>query len=157
MDNKYYNSKGWFGSCDTTCKKNKDEFEKVLKEYNILKGDEYKQTAEAKNMLGIFSSYGVSETKELFWQKFTAGKNYAVRSSKWDLIFMGISSMGRDENMISYAFRFMLQVLMNFTIGYYQILLALSTMFIYITNRSIFTYRLIWSCGGFYLDLICSN
>ena len=32
-------------------------------------------------------------------------------------MFMGIRSMGRDESMIEYAFKVLLQVLMNFSIG----------------------------------------
>jgi hypothetical protein len=35
----------------------------------------------------------------------------------WDAMFMGIRSMGRDESMIEYGFKILMQVLLNFSIG----------------------------------------
>jgi hypothetical protein len=41
----------------------------------------------------------------------------AKRQSMWDAMFMGIRSMGRDESMIEYGFKILMQVLLNFSIG----------------------------------------
>ena len=37
---------------------------------------------------------------------------------------MGIGSMGRDENMLSFAIRFLIQMIMNFTMGLFGALVA---------------------------------
>ncbi len=49
--------------------------------------------------VGIFSTYGVSEVRDLFWKRFQSGKAFAQRSTMWDMLFVGISSMGRDEGL----------------------------------------------------------
>jgi hypothetical protein len=58
------------------------------------------------------SEYGVSETKELFWSCFAGGKNFAKRSSWYDMMFMGMGSMvmGRDESMVEFLLRWGIQV-----------------------------------------------
>jgi hypothetical protein len=45
------------------------------------------------------------------------GKNFASRQTKWDALFMGIRAMGRDESIVSYAFRLILTMAFNFTLG----------------------------------------
>ena len=35
----------------------------------------------------------------------------------WDAMFMGLQSMGRDEHILSYILRVILQMLFNFTMG----------------------------------------
>lgn len=60
--------------------------------------------------------YAVQEARDLFWGTFAAGKGFAKRASMWDLLFMGIGSMGRDENMMAFVFRFAFQVKMMINI-----------------------------------------
>lgn len=72
---------------------------------------------EAKGKMGLFSSFGVEETRDLFWTRFAQGRSFAARQSRWDALFLGISAMGRDEHFISYALRVLAQVLLNFTVG----------------------------------------
>ena len=72
---------------------------------------------QAKGKLGLFSSFGVEEARDLFWTRFAQGRSFAARQSKWDALFLGISAMGRDEQFLSYALRVLFQVLFNFTVG----------------------------------------
>lgn len=82
----------------------------ALKDYNG-------EISNAKSEVGLFSTVGVAETRELFWTRFDQGKKFATRQSKWDLLFIGLSSMRRDEHVLSYMLRALMSVLMNITIG----------------------------------------
>eukprot|EP01038_Epipyxis_sp_PR26KG_P012024 gene12024-16095_t len=112
----YAANKGWF-SCNSVCQIYKMDMESKLKRLNSLRADEDRKISTAKSSLGIFSEYGVEETRNLFWERFAQGKGFATRQSKWDAIFMGIGAMGRDESMLAYIFRLILSVLFNFTLG----------------------------------------
>jgi len=112
----YRRSKGWF-SCDTYCQRNKNHLDSVQKEYNMIKSKFDKDISDAKAGLGIFSDSGVSETRDLFWLRFSQGKGFATRQSKWDALFMGIGAMSRDEGMLSYIMRLVMSVVFNFTLG----------------------------------------
>lgn len=73
--------------------------------------------SEVKARVGIFSEYGVAETRERFWDSFAGGQSFAKRQSMWDLFFVGLSGASRDENTISILLRWLLNLLINFTIG----------------------------------------
>jgi hypothetical protein len=113
---KYYRSKGWF-TCDNVCKSNQNQYQLAIKEYELAKSSEENKIIQAKNNLGIFSEHGVAETRDLFWQKFSRGKEFASRQSKWDAFFITLGAMGRDESIIEYALRLLLSVLFNLTLG----------------------------------------
>lgn len=91
--------------------------EEARKTFEIARANEEQKVAEAKSALGIFSDYGVQETRNLFWERFAQGKGFATRQSKWDALFLGLRAMGRDENLASYLLRLVIQVLFNFTLG----------------------------------------
>lgn len=114
--NGYHRTKGWF-SCDAMCQTYKRDMEHYEKVLNAMKKEEAAKIANAKSKLGIFSEYAVDETRTLFWERFSQGKGFAQRQTKWDALFYGISAMGRDEKLISYLFRLLLSFLFNFTIG----------------------------------------
>jgi len=63
----------------------------------------------------ILFKIGVEEVKDSFWDYFNAGKQFAKRQSMWDAMFMGIRRLGRDESVIEYALKVLLQVLINFS------------------------------------------
>ena len=132
----YRRSKGWF-SCDKRCQNNKIRMQDALLIYNKVRKQEENLIADAKSSVGLFSSYGVSETRNLFWERFAQGKGFAQRQSKWDAIFMGISAMARDESMISYILRVLMSMLFNFTIGVFGAVVA----FIFSLYGLIQTYR----------------
>lgn len=70
---------------------------------------------EAKSKVGIWSEYGFQETRDLFWSCWKSGKEFAQRMTFWDVIF-GIGG-GRDESFMVTILRFVLRLIMNFTIG----------------------------------------
>jgi hypothetical protein len=114
--NGYHRSKGWF-SCDAMCQAYKRDMDSAERLLNTLKREEAAKIAYAKSKLGLFSEYGVEETRNLFWERFGQGKGFAQRQTKWDALFFGISAMGRDEKLVSYIFRLLISFLFNFTIG----------------------------------------
>mmetsp|Transcript_43046 Transcript_43046/g.31429 ORF Transcript_43046/g.31429 Transcript_43046/m.31429 type:complete len:281 (+) Transcript_43046:66-908(+) len=114
---RYFYSKGWFFSCDHNCQRNYQSYLASKAEYDALKREEAKITAVAKSKLGLFSEYGVEETRDLFWHRFAQGKNFAKRQSMYDVIFYGIGAMSRDESFLKYVLRVATSALVNFTIG----------------------------------------
>ena len=89
----------------------------MLQKYDAARRVEDQQVAKAKNIVGIFSEYGVDEAKDLFWGKFNSGTSFAKTQAKWDLLFLTLGAMGRDESLFEYLFRILINVLFNFTIG----------------------------------------
>lgn len=120
----YRNTKGWFWSCDARCQEYKAQMDTYQAQYNVLKYDEEQKMSSAKASLGLFSEHGVEETRGLFWERFTQGKGFAARQSKWDALFIGISGMGRNESIFEYAFRVIINMLFNFTIGVFGAVVA---------------------------------
>ena len=115
-NNRYRSAAGWF-SCDTRCQTLKAVYQSKQSEYRMLLNTEREQMRDAKSKVGIFSVYGVAETRNVFDQYWTRGKKMATNQSRWDALFIGISSMGRDEGLIDYILRVLMNVLFNFTIG----------------------------------------
>lgn len=119
----YYRSKGWF-SCDQRCQIFYTEYQDATQLYQKAKQEEDKKLYAAKSKLGLFSEYGVDETRQYFWEKFAQGKGFATRQTKWDALFIGISAMSRDENLVSYLLRVALSMLFNFTLGMFGAVVA---------------------------------
>ena len=116
LKNKYDRSKGWF-SCDSRCQLNKRFAEEAHIGYQNELAKEKQLIKEAKSSVGLFSAYGVTETRDLFWNRFAQGRGFAQRQSKWDALFLGIRAMSRDESLFEYLARLLMNLLMNFTIG----------------------------------------
>ncbi|KAL7482186.1 hypothetical protein ACHAW6_007880 [Cyclotella cf. meneghiniana] len=112
----YYASKGWF-SCDAHCQHYKSLMKRRKLEWDEVKAEGNARMSDAKAVAGLFSEVGVSEVQDSFWEYFHAGKRFAKRQSMWDAMFMGMRSMGRDESMVEYMFKMLLQVLINFSMG----------------------------------------
>jgi len=112
----YRASKGWF-TCDSLCQRNKRRMEESQKVLDSVRKEGYNRMSDAKSVAGLFSEVGVSEVRDSFWEYFASGKRFAKRQTMWDAMFIGMRSMSRDENMMEYLFKVLLQVLMNFSIG----------------------------------------
>lgn len=115
--NEIYNKEHGFLNCNRVCeaaRKNRNmEYQKIKHfEAQILEAE-----SEAKSHLGVFSEHSVQEARNLFWETFSGGKDFAKRSSMFDLMFMGFDSMGRDEHIFAFLLRFMFQFIINFTLG----------------------------------------
>jgi hypothetical protein len=114
----YRMNQGWFWSCNTApCKSYKRDFEADKASVDAMKKVRSDALSSAKSSVGLFSTYGVSETRWLFNDQFTRGKRFAQRQSWWDALWMGIGAMGRDEGLINYLMRVLMNVLINFTLG----------------------------------------
>jgi len=120
----YYRSRGWFFSCDQTCHERKSDYEWSKGQLKLAVEVEQNIIGEAKSAVGLFSTYGVSETRELFWTRFNQGKAFAKRQTMWDALFIGIGAMGRDEKFMSYVARVALNLLLNFTLGVFGAVVA---------------------------------
>jgi len=122
-EEEYYRSKGWF-SCDAYCMEKYNRMLEAESTYKKIKAVNEAQLSKAKAEVGVFSEYGVQEARDLFWGIFAKGKGFSQKSSWYDLIFMGIDSMGRDEQLLSFIIRWIFQLAMNFTIGMTGTLIA---------------------------------
>lgn len=118
----YDQSKGWF-SCDAMCTRAKERMQRDKLKLDEIRRLGQSRMSDAKATAGIFSEIGVSEVKDSFWEYFASGKQFAKRQSMWDAMFMGMRSMGRDESMLEYAFKVLMQVLINFSMGLVMALL----------------------------------
>lgn len=119
----YRRHRGWF-SCDARCQIFKEDFEAARDAYESARREEDAKLRHAKSKLGLFSEYGVDETRALFWERFAQGKNFAKRQTTWDLLFYGIGAMARDESFLEYALRVLLGLLFNFTLGMFGAVVA---------------------------------
>lgn len=115
-DRAYYASKGWF-SCDAACNRNYNRLKKAQRILDEIKAQDAAVVAEAKSKIGIYSDVAVQETRDLFWSTFSKGKAFAKRSSWYDMIFMSLGSMHRDESFFSVLIRWLFQLAINFTLG----------------------------------------
>jgi len=114
----YEASRGWFWTCNTPlCLGNKARMERDLAAFSLLRREEHELMKDAKQSVGLFSEHGVQDTREMFWQKFNSGKAFASRQTKWDIIFTGISAIGRDEKIANFLFRIVSAFLLNITVG----------------------------------------
>eukprot|EP00457_Paulinella_chromatophora_P007668 gb/GEZN01007692.1/.p1 GENE.gb/GEZN01007692.1/~~gb/GEZN01007692.1/.p1 ORF type:complete len:365 (-),score=56.94 gb/GEZN01007692.1/:322-1416(-) len=111
----YHRLKGWF-SCDRECERAKEIADAVEAKFAAASFKANEQLSAAKSEVGLWSTYGVGEVRDLFWKRFGQGQGFAKRQSMWDALFMGMS-MGRDETLVSFIVRLLIQLVMNLTIG----------------------------------------
>jgi len=114
--NAYRQTKGWF-SCDSLCERNKRRMDDAAATLEDIRREGYARMSDAKSVAGIFSEIGVEEVKDSFWQYYLAGKKFAKKQSMWDAMFIGMRSMSRDESMVDYLLKMVVQVLINFSLG----------------------------------------
>ena len=81
-------SKGWF-TCDKRCQSYKIDYDIANNEFKYQRSEEQRIIADAKSNVGIFSSFGVEEARDIFWRRFSDGKKFAKRQTMWDAMFMG--------------------------------------------------------------------
>lgn len=117
LEQVYRHSKGWFFSCDDVCTENYHRYKTAERQYNAMERSYMDGVKDAKSAVGLFSSYGTEEVRNVFWSTFTHGKAYAKRATMWDALWYGVGSMGRDEGILEYALRVVISLLMNFTFG----------------------------------------
>ena len=114
----YRATKGWF-SCDGLCQRNKQRMEEARYRLDQVRQEGQSRMSDAKSVAGLFSEVGVGEVQDSFWSYFTHGKQFAKRQSMWDAMFMAFRTMsrGREESMVEFGLRVLMNVLINFSIG----------------------------------------
>ncbi|KAL3924824.1 MAG: hypothetical protein SGILL_000809 [Bacillariaceae sp.] len=119
----YRATKGWF-SCDGICQRNKQRMEEAKYRLERVRAEGQSRMSDAKSVAGLFSEVGVGEVQDSFWGYFTHGKQFAKRQSMWDAMFMMFRTMsrGREESMIEFGLRVLMNVLVNFSIGLFMAL-----------------------------------
>ena len=99
----YHASRGWFWSCSTpACLQNRAAFESAERLWVIQRNSIADANSQSRQAVGLFSADAVDETRSLFWRTFNGGARYAQRMTMWDVFFVGMRSMGRDESLASF-------------------------------------------------------
>mmetsp|Transcript_23381 Transcript_23381/g.26907 ORF Transcript_23381/g.26907 Transcript_23381/m.26907 type:complete len:181 (+) Transcript_23381:135-677(+) len=91
--------------------------EHAKRDLGMIRAEGYNRMSDAKASAGIFSEVGVGEVKDSFWEYFQSGKQFAKRQTMWDALFTGMRSMGRDESMMEYVLKVLMNALINFSLG----------------------------------------
>lgn len=112
----YYQSKGFF-SCNAYCTERYAILQEAQARLKVVQSHNDVKVSNAKAKVGVFSEYGVQEARDLFWGIFAKGRGFAQQSSWYDMIFIGLGSIGSDESFAEAFIRWIIQLIMNFTIG----------------------------------------
>ena len=88
----------------------------ALSRFNQKKNERHELVKAAKASVGIWSAYGIEETREQFWQTFQEGKDMGKRMTFYDMIFSMFQS-NRNEDGAAFVMRWVIRILMNYTIG----------------------------------------
>jgi hypothetical protein len=118
---RYERSRGWFFQSQS---RHNAEAERAMKrsrnELDALLAERAEIQKEGKAAVGLWSEYGLNEVRETFWDSFGSGVGFAKRATKnqawYSLIFSGMG-MRRDEEWGAFILRWIMNILMNFTIG----------------------------------------
>mmetsp|Transcript_56877 Transcript_56877/g.123040 ORF Transcript_56877/g.123040 Transcript_56877/m.123040 type:complete len:297 (+) Transcript_56877:53-943(+) len=135
-DEKYYNAKGWFWSCNDKCQKAYDQLNMAKAEAKRIQGKRDKIVNEARKEVGIWSTFGVKEVRDSFWRAWQSGKDFAARYTMMDAFFMMMPG-GREESMVSFIAKIVMQYVINLTMG------LIGAFFFFVYN----VYSLVCSYG----------
>lgn len=125
VEAEYQASRGWFFTCDERCRTLRASSDEAGRTLSRLMRQEAEAMSDVKAGVGIFSVYGVAETRDRFWQYFAGGKDHAKRMTAYDVLFMGIrSATSRDEDMMKFIVRCVVSILFNITFGLVGALIA---------------------------------
>lgn len=93
------------------------EYDAAMADYQGYLEKRAALTREGKAALGLWSEFGFSEMRALFWERVGQGKDFGSRMSMWNMLF----SIGdRDRGIAS----IIANIVMNFTIGLVGALVA---------------------------------
>eukprot|EP00928_Gymnodinium_smaydae_P078358 TRINITY_DN6222_c1_g4_i1.p2 TRINITY_DN6222_c1_g4~~TRINITY_DN6222_c1_g4_i1.p2 ORF type:complete len:301 (+),score=73.94 TRINITY_DN6222_c1_g4_i1:209-1111(+) len=134
-DQKYRQLKGWFWSCDARCQQAYDRVKMATAEIERIQSKRDAIITEARQEVGIWSTYGVQDVRDSFWAAWKSGKDFAARYTMMDAMFMMIG--GREETMASMVIKIVFQYVVNLTMG------IIGAFFFFVYN----VYTLIVSYG----------
>eukprot|EP00933_Yihiella_yeosuensis_P026299 TRINITY_DN20406_c2_g1_i2.p1 TRINITY_DN20406_c2_g1~~TRINITY_DN20406_c2_g1_i2.p1 ORF type:complete len:330 (-),score=60.40 TRINITY_DN20406_c2_g1_i2:89-976(-) len=134
-EDRYYNAKGWFWTCDDRCQKAKDKYDMARADFERVQRKKEQIMREAKAEVGIWSVFGVRDVRASFWDAWQSGKDFAARYTMMDAMMMMFS--GEKETMVSVILKLAFQYIVNLTMG------LIGAMVFFIVN----VYYLIVSYG----------
>eukprot|EP00941_MAST-03F_sp_MAST-3F-sp1_P005135 g5135.t1 len=119
---RYESMRGWWFQSETRREEHaRLEYEKAQRRLDHLLHERKQIQREGKQAVGIWSEFGMEETRNAFWKNFYAGIGFAKDVTKnqafWSLMFSGFGGGRRDEGMLEVIFRWVWKIMMNFTIG----------------------------------------
>ena len=99
LEDEIHRRDGWFLGAEQRAEVDKLKQRLVNARGRFAEVDRRRQELrrEAYATVGVWSAYGVSQARQLFWDCLEKGKGFVRRSSFWDLFF-GLT-MGRDEGI----------------------------------------------------------
>jgi len=136
-DHAYYNSKGWFFSCDANCNQKYEARNRASERVQMVKKKRDDIISEARQQVGVWSVYSVRDVRAAFWRAWQSGKDLASRWTMYDAFFMAVGGRNRDDGMAEVLIKLLFQFLANLTIG-------LISSFVYFCYE---VYRLVTSYG----------
>lgn len=150
---RFHASRGWFYQCENTCPSLRDISTKADAAWRAVEVKNADGRKRSKNYLGLFSTSGVAETKDLFWRTFAGGQAYAKRATIWDAMFAGMRAMGRDEALFNFLIQMFFRFLVNVTVGVFSGCIQ----FIFMVPSIIASYGADWFTATLFFCLcVCS-
>lgn len=113
---RYYNAKGWFWSCDDRCQKAHDKVQMAEQNVQRIQKKRDEIMTEARREVGIWSVFGVKDVRASFWRAWQSGKDFAKRMTMYDAFFMMMPG-GREETLMQMVMKIVMQYVINLTMG----------------------------------------
>lgn len=113
-------------------KKKVDFWEEKL---HALDAQKDAKTKQAKQLVGLFSEFGIHEIRERFWNAFEKGKMFAKQQTFYHMVVHLLS--GKQEELWSTLFNWIFIAIMNFTTG----LLGSLFYFLFSLIHMIYTFQ----------------
>jgi len=120
----YYQSKGWFFSCDNNCQVLKAREASTRQHFDEINAAYVAEARDVRSRVGVFSTHAVAAARTNFDEKYQAGKEFSKRQTMWDAFWMALGSRGRDENMAEFVLRLVINFILNFSVGLFMAVCA---------------------------------
>jgi len=114
-EDRYYNAKGWFWSCDDRCMKAYDKYTMAKADVDRVVAKRERIITDARREVGIWSVFGIKDIRASFWTAWQSGKDFAARYTMMDAMFMMFA--GKEETMVSMMVKVLFQYIVNLTMG----------------------------------------
>jgi len=114
-DEQYRAAKGWFWSCDERCQRAYDKVGMAKQDMMRVQAKRDRLITEARQEVGIWSTFGVADVRKSFWAAWQSGKDFAARYTMMDAMFMMFA--GKEETLVSMMVKLLFQYIINLTMG----------------------------------------
>jgi len=152
-EQKHYELKGWFWQCDARCQKALDRLNMAKAEVARVEGKKASIIKEARQEVGIWSTFGVKDVRDSFWRSWKSGKDMASRMTMMDAFMMAMPG-SREESIVSVILKLVLQYVVNLTMG----LIFSLAFFIYNTYCLVVAYGESFMSGlAFFLLVVVAS